>query len=105
MPRGDFLDQPPVAVGVAELDERRVARPLAAAPPLLGEWCTVDDRADVDAEADKLGARRDDVRDDQSALQRPGGRRGDAAGGAGRGDGCRALSAGRRAWTFSTTER
>src|SRR4051812_26563856 len=86
-PLGDLLEQPGVAVGVAERGEGRVAPALRVGAgdtrplPRVVEHPArvVEGVADVDAALDELAAGPCDVVDDQvQAFGRPGGRGADA---------------------------
>src|SRR5579859_2729031 len=79
--RADLLQEPAVAVRVAELGEGAVARPVGRRPgdaslgPAAVEStcvpsCAVENLADHDAVGDQLDACRIDVRDDQVQVLR-----------------------------------
>src|SRR5215469_12927448 len=68
VPRRDLLDQPRIAIGILEGEERAVARALgirAAQPRLHGERRAMPHPTRVDATADEFGMGRCDVGDDQ----------------------------------------
>ena len=72
-PGGDLLDQPGVAVGVGEGEERPVAGPPGVGAGLAclgGVRRAVPDRAGVDAAAGQVVVGGLDVGDDQPALGR-----------------------------------
>ena len=74
-PGRDLLDQPRVAVGIAEVEERSVAGALGIGARLAcldRERRAMPDVADLDAAADEFVTGRLDVGDDQPALGRAG---------------------------------
>ena len=73
VPRRDLLDQPRVAIGILEGEERPVARALgirAAEPCLHGERRAMPHLTRVDATADEFGMGCCDVGDDQRTDRR-----------------------------------
>ena len=72
-PRRDLLDQPRIAVGIVEGEERPVAGALrvgAGLPCLTGKRGAVPNVTRVDAAADEVVMGRFDVGDDQRSLGR-----------------------------------
>ncbi|HEX3961579.1 MAG TPA: hypothetical protein VHZ03_33965 [Trebonia sp.] len=98
VPLGDLLDQPGIAVRIAEGEERPVAGALGVDPGLAGlgrERRAVPDLAGVDATADKLFMSGLDVRDDQPPEGRAGRGRGEPRAERDRGRGARGVN-----WTM-----